>query len=108
MCLVIMKPILKHSLNCVILSIVLSTLGIVMLIATISVFFYAMSQLTEVSVGSFMGNGDLEITLPGVAESKILPCSWGPGVGFYLGTIAFVCLVATMFHKKIETWFSKG
>jgi hypothetical protein len=65
----------------------------VLLIVTLSIFFYAMSQLTQVGVGSFIGSGDLEINLPGISESKILPCTWGPGIGFYFALIAVIILV---------------
>ena len=81
-------------------TVIISILSIILLIVTISIFFYAMSQLTEVGVGSFIGNGNVETTIPGVAESKILPCSWGPNIGFYLGIIAIVTLViSSIYHK---------
>jgi hypothetical protein len=52
-----------------------------------------MSQLTEVGIGTFIGSGDLEINLPGISESKILPCRWGPGPGFYLALISVIILI---------------
>jgi len=88
-------------------TIILSILSIVLVIASVSIFFYAMSQLTEASVGSFIGSGDLEITIPGIAESKIIACSWAPGIGFYMGIIAVFCLIITLFDKKLEKCFIK-
>lgn len=85
----------------------LSILSIVILIATLSIFFYAMSQLTEVGVGSFIDGGDVETSLPGLSESKILPCKWGPGIGFYLGLIAAIILVVVLFYYMIKTRCSK-
>ena len=85
----------------------LSILSIVILIVTLSIFFYAMSQIAEVGVGSFIGSGDLETSLPGIAESEILPCNWGPGVGFYFGLITVIILVVVLFYNRIETRFSK-
>ena len=82
-----------------------SILSIVLLIVTLSIFFYAMGQITDVGVGSFMGSDDLETSLPGIAEREILPSSWGPGIGFYLGIIAFVVLVVISVYKKIKTKF---
>jgi hypothetical protein len=55
-------------------------------------FFVAMSQVTDVGVGSFSGGGDLEITLPGLQETTVLDCGWGPGIGFYLSIVAAVLL----------------
>ena len=88
-------------------TITLSILSIVLVIASVSIFFYAMLQLTEASVGSFIGSGDLEITIPGIAESKIIACSWAPGIGFYMGIIAVFCLIITLFDKKLEKCFIK-
>ena len=81
-------------------------LSIVLLIVTLSIFFYAMSQLTQVGVGSFTGSGNLETNLPGISESKILPCTWGPGIGFYFALIAVIILVI-VFCYLIKTKISK-
>ena len=85
-------------------TITMSILSIVVLITMISIFIYTMSQLTEVGVGSFMGSGSLETTLPGIAESEILPCTWGPGIGFYLAIIAAVLLAVSLFKIKFYFW----
>jgi hypothetical protein len=68
--------------------------GAVFLFIVLSVvlFFVAMSQVTDVGVGSFSGGGDLEITLPGLQETTVLDCGWGPGIGFYLSIVAAVLL----------------
>ena len=58
-----------------------------------------MSQVTDVGVGSFSGNGDLDISIPGVQENEVINCSWGPGIGFYLSILATVCLVVISFLK---------
>jgi len=86
-------------------TILLTFLSILLLVATVSVFYYAMSMLTEVSVGGFSGNGNLDITLPGVSESEVLYCSWGPGLGFYLGVFGVVFLILSLFYKKIYNIF---
>jgi len=83
-------------------TVIISVLSIILLIVTISIFYYAMSQLTEVGVGSFIGNGNIETTIPGVAESKVLPCSWGPNIGFYLGIITIVTLMINPIYHKIR------
>jgi len=88
-------------------TIIFSILSIVVLITMISIFIYTMSQLTEVGVGSFMGSGSLETTLPGIAESEILPCTWGPGIGFYLVIIAAVLLVVSLFKNKFYFWMRR-
>jgi len=81
---------------------ILSILSIILLVVTLSLFYYVMSQITDVGVGSFIGNDDIKTTLPGIAESEILSCSWGPGLGFYLGLLSIIILILLfLFNKKI-------
>ncbi len=84
---------------------ILSLLSIVILVVSLIVFFYAFSQLTQVGVGSFMGSGDLDVTLPGEVEQNTLSCSWGPGIGFYLLIPSLILLILTLFIKRIEKRF---
>jgi hypothetical protein len=84
-------------------TIIFSILSIILLIFTQFIFGYTMSQITEVGVGSFIGSGDLETALPGIAENKILPSNWGPGIGFYLGLLSLIChIVIIIYRKKIK------
>ncbi len=66
---------------------------VVLLLLTLIIFYFAFSQLTQVGVGSFLGSGMLEITIPGEAEQTSILCSWGPGIGFYLLIASFILLV---------------
>ena len=61
-----------------------SLLGIVVLLLALIVFYYAFSQVTQVGVGSFMGSGTLDVSLPGGTEQLKVPCTWGPSMGLYL------------------------
>jgi hypothetical protein len=69
------------------------------------IFVYAFSQLTQVGVGSFMGSGNLDVTIPGEIEQTAISCSWGPGLGFYLLIPSLILLILTLFIKKIEKKF---
>ena len=82
---------------------VLSILSMVFLIVSVLIFFYAMGQITEVGVGSFMGSGELDTNLPGIAESRVLPSSWGPGIGFILAIISFVIILLILFQKRLSS-----
>jgi hypothetical protein len=84
---------------------ILSLLSIVILVLSLIVFFYAFSQLTQVGVGSFMGSGNLDVTLPWEVEQTTISCSWGPGIGFYLLIPSLILLVLTFFMKRIEKKF---
>jgi len=83
-------------------TIFLSVLSVLFLIVLVSIFYYTMMQLTEVGVGSFMGSGNLEISMPGVSESKIINCNWGPGIGFYLTLVGIALLFVLSLRKKIN------
>ena len=72
---------------------ILSFLSILVIFILIFLFFYTMSQVTSVGVGSFSGNGDLDVYIPGELDSTILYCYWGPDIGFYLTIFGFVLLV---------------
>ncbi|HWR28072.1 MAG TPA: hypothetical protein VN377_06525, partial [Candidatus Thermoplasmatota archaeon] len=83
-------------------TLVLSVLSIVVILLTLIVFYYAFSQLTQVGVGSFMGSGTLDVTIPGHSMQTAIPCAWGPGIGFYLLIVSFVLLLLTFFMKRIK------
>ena len=80
----------------------LSILSILLFIVTIFIFIYAMSMLTEVGLGSFIGSGDVETSLPGLSESKVLPSQWGPGIGFFLGLISVIILAIASIYGKLK------
>jgi len=90
-------------------SIGISVLTVVILILTISLFYYAMSLVTELGAGSFIGSGDIEVSIPGSGAIKTLSCEWGPGIGFYLGLIAVLILVFVSVYNKLKNrGFSSG
>ena len=86
-------------------TIMISTISVLLLITTISIFFYTMSQLTEIGVGSFMGKGELETTLPGVASSEMIMSNWGPSIGFYLTLITLIIIIIIPIKFSKATFF---
>lgn len=89
------------------ITMLVSTLSIIVVLLTIVVFYYALNQLTQVGVGSFMGSGTLDITVPGQLVQTAVPCSWGPSISFYLLILSFVLLVFAFFMKRIMARFSR-
>ena len=81
---------------------VLLLLSSALLISSILIFSYSMSQLTEVSIGSFVGDGLIDIKLPGEESSLSIICSWGPNTGFflYLISIIFILFTIVFIYKK--------
>lgn len=83
-------------------TIFISTFIFIILLMAVFVFYYAISELTSVSVGGFIGSGNLDITIPGVAENQTVLCSWGPGLGFYIGLISILFIVIISFFKRYK------
>ena len=66
-------------------------------------FYYGMSILTSLGLGSFSGSGNLDIYLPGEEISLRTFSSWGPGVGFYLClTAVFLLIIIQIYYLKIR------
>lgn len=91
------------------ISLLVSLLSLVALIVSIAVFFYAMSQLANATVGSVTGNANLDVNIPGENMYESVPCSWGLNFGFYLLLSAIVVLtlvfclnLGRMIFKKIK------
>ena len=85
------------------LIVIFRLLGIILLLLTVIIFYYAMDQLTGATVGSFRGSDALETTLPGLQESVFLSSTWGPSLGFYLVILVVILLsIYTLFFKKIH------
>ena len=82
-------------------SAVLGILCIIFLILVLVIFTFAMSQITEVSVGGFFGKGDIETTIPGESENVLLDSTWGPETGFYLTIVAVVILIVGTIYNRI-------
>jgi beta-lactamase regulating signal transducer with metallopeptidase domain len=82
-------------------------MSIIVLLLTLILFYYAFSQLTQVGVGSFMGSGALDISIPGGEAQTKVPCSWGPGIGFYLLIVSLVLVVLSFFGKRVEGRLSR-
>ncbi len=74
--------------------------NIVLIIACIGLFYYAMSMVTEIGVGGFMGSGDISISIPGQTQGKTILCDWGPGVGFILAIVSLIILLSSAFITK--------
>jgi hypothetical protein len=95
---VIMKRLRKTTVIVSLLSLVVILLGLIL-------FYYAFAQLTQVGVGSFMGSKTLDVTIPGQSIQTAVPCSWGPGIGFYSLIVSFILLLVTFFMKRISARF---
>jgi len=62
-------------------------------IGSISIFVVAMNEVCKVSIGSIIGQGQLEVGVPGESEVHSILCNWGPGIGFYVYLVATIVLL---------------
>ena len=81
------------------LSFMIFLLVLIIFIGSIVIFSYATNEIANVTVGSFYGNGDLDVNIPGENTFETMSCSWGPGLSFYLLLISIVILI-------IVFWFT--
>jgi len=87
------------------LSFVVFLLAIILFIVTIGVFSYSMSELASASIGGFIGEGNLGVSVPGEKSYDAVLCSWGPNIGFYLLLFSIGILIFTIasdIRKRFE------
>jgi len=86
------------------LSLVVLLSAIIFLVGSIVMFSLAMSELANFTVGNFIGDGNLNIGIPGEKLSETIFCSWGPNIGFYLilGSIIILLFAFYLNLKKIK------
>ena len=82
--------------------------SIIFYTGAIVMFFIAMSEMAKAAIGSFIGNGNLDINIPGEATYETLSCSWGPSIGFYLilcCNIILISIFCLSIRKKVFKLF---
>ncbi|MFA5102520.1 MAG: carboxypeptidase regulatory-like domain-containing protein, partial [Candidatus Thermoplasmatota archaeon] len=68
--------------------------ALVLLFCSLVLFIVTMSAFTEVAVGSLIGNGTIDVSIPGQDTVVSVSCQWGPGVGLWLYVGACVLLLS--------------
>lgn len=84
---------------------IITIFSITLLIILLIVFIFAVSTISKIGVGSFLGNGAYNIRIPGEETSIPIQAHWGPGIGFYLCAISIS--LAIVFYIKQYTTFIK-
>jgi hypothetical protein len=77
-------------------------LEVILLLGVLMLFGVGMSLLAEAGVGSFLGEGLVDISIPGESMTEMVHCTWGPTVGFYQYMIAFLFLVVTLMNRVYQ------
>ncbi len=84
-------------------SLLFNLLGIILIIAIISMFYVGTSKVTEVSIGDVQGEGLLSISLE---ETVLMQSSWGFASGFYLIISSAILAIISLF-SEIKKFLTK-
>jgi len=77
--------------------------ALVLFLSSLVLFIIAMSAFVEVGVGSFIGQGTIDVSVHG--KEMVIPvvCDWGPALGFWLNVLASLLLLSMillLYQKK--------
>jgi hypothetical protein len=79
-----------------------------MLIGSIIIFIASMSSISEVGLGDFIGEGQLELNLSNEKNSVPVYSNWGPSNGFYIYLLSILVIIINIFFPKIKNqWWNK-
>ena len=110
-CILIMLNIVFNRFNKNKLALLSLILGIVFLIGSFFIFCYGMSELAKVGVGSFIGEGNMDINIVGEGMTTGIYCHWGPSIGFYLCSASIILLLFPLFYyiiRELHKRFTKN
>jgi len=79
--------------------------GTLILIASLLLFSYAMSELTNAGLGVFIGSGNLDVGIAGEGIAVPATCSWGPSMGFFFYLIAICICISLMVFSVYKNYF---
>jgi hypothetical protein len=66
------------------------------LMCSLIIFSFAMSAFTKVGVGSFSGQGIIDVSIQVEDVTTSIFCEWGPGIGFWLYALSVLILLSTL------------
>jgi len=77
--------------------------SIFMFTSSILIFSIGMNELAEAGIGSFIGDGNLDVSIPGEEAAVAILCSWGPSIGFYVYVLSIIIITLIIVYnvKKI-------
>jgi len=82
--------------RCAIFSFSLAT---ILFLGVLFMFFFIVSEMVKVGVGTFFGQGNIDVNIVGEGITEIVKGSWGPGFGFYLLFMACIILVLLVVYN---------
>jgi hypothetical protein len=67
--------------------------GIITFLGSFLIFYFSMSELTSLGIGSIVGEGYHDLTIPGEGTLSTIYCYWGPSYFLYVYGISFMILI---------------
>ena len=77
-------------------------IAILSFIGPVLIFIIAMNELSKATVGNIIGNGYLDVGVPGESQFYSVMCNWGFSIGFYLYIIAVLILLIVSFNSYFK------
>jgi len=75
-------------------------------IASVFVFYIAMSEYAKIFIGSFFGSGKILVNSHLNNDFVYVESSWGPSIGFYL-SILIISLIFVLLIYRVNRFFKK-
>ena len=72
------------------------------LICSLILFSFTMSAFTKVGVGSFLGQGIIDVSTYDEGATTSIFSEWGPGIGFWLYGLSVLILLSTLVYSLIH------
>ena len=63
--------------------------------------------MAKMGVGSFLGEGDIEMSIPGEKAASKMHCEWGPSTGFNICLLSILILMLSFFLDEIKYYYEK-
>jgi hypothetical protein len=89
------------------MKLIIHILIIIFLLLSVILFYIAMSEVTKVGIGEFLGSDTLKISIPGESNQIDIPSSWGPSSGMILCIVGLIGSLIFLFQRKITPFLEK-
>ena len=105
--LIILNVLIKRFTNHKRIELFVLLLALFLMIGCIAGFCFATSILSDATVGSIFGSGEVNVAIYGENVFQKIPCSWGLNIGFYSFVFSTIVLIS-MFLSNIRNRFFKS
>ncbi|MCD6107951.1 MAG: carboxypeptidase regulatory-like domain-containing protein [Thermoplasmata archaeon] len=106
-CLLSAFSILLEKIEKTTLSKVILLAGVIFLVLSLALFYYTFSTMAKMGIGSFLGEGNIEMSIPGEKAASIMYCEWGPSTGFNICLLSVFILMLSFFLDEIKYYYEK-